>query len=950
MRRGGETREHCQPDAVNVLDVLSSNANNATAQARPGAVDNMKDKRLPLALIVLSTLLFGLPLITVYGAGGGIEGKITDPKGAIVVGAAVTVTEISTNQTHTAVTDKQGRFRIEGLPAGIYTVSVSAQGFSETQRAGVRVAEGAVVSVDLKLEVAPVEATVTITPGEKPNSDPTYHKLREAGKAAGDFAGPFATVNNLVLKRDAATFTLTSGEIYFAPAIEDRDVGAVFIGEGQLTLTPPTEIEKHNLSLFINETSIKENFDRLVLRFTDKTFEEIKASPRATMGAGGPQAEHARDLYRDNELLLRKTLHRNYELRTLVDLDNPGRPGFFTAFINGKRFNKLLFQYDPLGIPVVSPEEVLLLSYGETDGGAWTAFHRAEEYANGTASSDEDHRLYDITRHEIDAAIRGTTFVANDTVTLLVRDKGARVLPFRLFRSLRVSRVRDEAGTELPFIQEAKEDDADFGVIFPQPLERGKTYKIHLEYSGGDALIDAGGGNILVHPGARDTWYPNNEGTAFGDRARFDVTFRYPKGKTLIGTGAPVEAEAADGDLMASKWSSGDTQLAVAGFNYGEFKKKQVVDSDTGYTLEYYANENISDRMRGASQTASMSTMGMSGRILADAENSTRIYNLYFGKLPFDRLALTQQPSGNFGQAWPTLVYMPFTAFMDSTQRWLATHDIGAATDNFYRYVGPHEIAHQWWGHLVGWKSYHDQWMSEGFAEFSASLFIQIAMKDNQKFLDFWHDQHDRITQSGPATHDLKPYTVGPVTQGYRLSSGKTRAAYQFLVYPKGAFILHMLRQMMSDTAEGGDKQFMAMMHDFIKSHYNQDVSTEDFKQTVEKFMTRQMDLDGNGKMDWFFNEYVYGTEMPSYKFDYELTDGGTTLNGHLTQSGVSDNFKMLVPVYIDKGQGMVLLGEARLIGNNTAELKNVKLPQPIKRAAICSFDDVLALNIHNSK
>jgi hypothetical protein len=58
----------------------------------------------------------------------------------------------------------------------------------------------------------------------------------------------------------------------------------------------------------------------------------------------------------------------------------------------------------------------------------------------------------------------------------------------------------------------------------------------------------------------------------------------------------------------------------------------------------------------------------------------------------------------------------------------------------------------------------------------------------------------------------------------------------------------------------------------------------------------------------------------------------------------------MLVPVYIDKGQGMVLLGEARLIGNNTAELKNVKLPQPIKRAAICSFDDVLALNIHNSK
>ena len=61
-----------------------------------------------------------------------------------------------------------------------------------------------------------------------------------------------------------------------------------------------------------------------------------------------------------------------------------------------------------------------------------------------------------------------------------------------------------------------------------------------------------------------------------------------------------MEAEAADGDLVASKWSSGDTQLAVAGFNYGVFKKKQVVDSDTGYTIEYYANEDTVGSMRAA--------------------------------------------------------------------------------------------------------------------------------------------------------------------------------------------------------------------------------------------------------------------------------------------------------------------------------------------------------------
>src|SRR5215831_17002250 len=117
----------------------------------------MKNKRLPRALIVISVLLFAIPLITVHGAGGRIEGKVTDPRGAIVVGAAVTVTETDTNQTYTAVTDKQGQFKVEGLPPGTYTVTVSAQGFSEARHAEVKIEEGTVANADLKLELAPVE-------------------------------------------------------------------------------------------------------------------------------------------------------------------------------------------------------------------------------------------------------------------------------------------------------------------------------------------------------------------------------------------------------------------------------------------------------------------------------------------------------------------------------------------------------------------------------------------------------------------------------------------------------------------------------------------------------------------------------------------------------------------------------------------------------------------------
>lgn len=893
-----------------------------------------------------------LPPGIVRGAGSGIDGRVTDPRGAVIVGASITVIDPSSNRAFTALTNKDGYYRIEGLAARRYSVTVAAAGFTDVRRDDVKVEDGVVTSVNFKLEIAPVEAAVDVTAtGIKPNADPGYQKLRQMGKSAGDFAGPVANVNGLVIKRDAAIFTLRSGEIYFAPNVENRTVGAVFFGSGELTMTPPIDAEKHSLTLFTGQPAIAEEFDRLVLRFTDKTFDEIAASPQAQMGANGPQASRAADAYRDNQSLLRKTLRRNLELRTLVDLYNPNRPGFFTAFINGKRYSKLIYQYDPLGIPVVSPEEVLLSSYGDSDGGQWAAFHREDEYAKGTASSDEDHRIYDITHHEIDGGIRSAKLFADDIVTFRALDRGARVLPFRLFATLRVTRVRDERGRDLEFVQENKNEDADFGVIWPEPLEAGKTYKLHVEYNGNDAIIDIGSGNYFLRTPARLTWYPNNEGSSFGDRATFDITFRYPKGKTLIGTGGPVGPETAEGDLLAAKWSSGATELAVAGFNYGAFKKKQILDPETGYNIEFYANEETPSFMRGAEESGSMSTMGMAGSMLTDAQNSTRIYNLYFGKLPFNRLALTQQPSGNFGQAWPTLVYMPFTAFMDQTQRYMATGgNIRFATDDFFEYVAPHEIAHQWWGHLVGWKSYRDQWMSEGFAEFSASLYVQFVLRDEARYLKFWNDQRDLITQARPQTMDKRPYSVGPLTQGYRLNSGKTGGVARFMIYPKGAYVLHMLRQMMYDPRKGGDQQFIAMMQDFIKSHYNEDVSTEDLKRIVEKHMTPQMNLDGNGRMDWYFDEWIYGTEMPSYQFDYTLAPDGMTLSGRVTESGVSDKFKMIIPVYVDYGKGWVRLGAATIKGNASVELKDIKLPQPAKRAMICAMADVLALKIENKK
>ena len=433
--------------------------------------------------VIVVLAAFMLPFVVAHGAGGRIEGKVTDPKGAVVIGAAITVTDPISNQTFAAITDNDGHYKVEGLPPGTYAVTVSAKGFTDGRRDEVKIEEGATLNLDVKLEIAPVEAAVNVAAsGVKANADPVYQQLRQLGK---------------------------------------------------------------------NEKELTEQFSHLVLRFTDKTVAEVKASANAKIGTGGPQAEKAVDLYRDNQHLLRKQLRDNAELRTLADIYAPQRPGYFSAFIAGKKHGKLVFLLDPLGIPQLSPEEIALFSYGETDGGIWTAFHLADEYSKGTAASSEDHRLFDITHHEIDGAIHGTQLTASDRVTFRPLVAG-RLMAFSLYRSLRVSRVRDEQGKDLSFVQESKDEDANFTVIMPRTLEVGKSYTLTVEYSGGNALRDSGGGNFILLP--RSTWYPNNGGTQFGDRATFDITMRYPRSNLFVATGAPVEPDKQDGNVM---WPSG---------------------------------------------------------------------------------------------------------------------------------------------------------------------------------------------------------------------------------------------------------------------------------------------------------------------------------------------------------------------------------------------------------
>jgi aminopeptidase N len=133
---------------------------------------------------------------------------------------------------------------------------------------------------------------------------------------------------------------------------------------------------------------------------------------------------------------------------------------------------------------------------------------------------------------------------------------------------------------------------------------------------------------------------------------------------------------------------------------------------------------------------------------------------------------------------------------------------------------------------------------------------------------------------------------------------------------------------MMYDS-ESQDKDFIAMMHDFVESHREKAATTESFKAIAEKHMTKLMDLRKNGRLDWFFDEWVYGTQVPRYHFEYQATPGEAgkvKLHMTITQSEVDEHFAMLVPVFADFGNGMTLIAQVG-IGGDASRSFDIVLP-----------------------
>ncbi|RME27118.1 MAG: hypothetical protein D6800_05470 [Candidatus Zixiibacteriota bacterium] len=274
----------------------------------------------------------------------------------------------------------------------------------------------------------------------------------------------------------------------------------------------------------------------------------------------------------------------------------------------------------------------------------------------------------------------------------------------------------------------------------------------------------------------------------------------------------------------------------------------------------------------------------MEAQVAQDVLGSAELYMHDFGPCPHDTLRVSEilQPHG---QAFAGDIHL-------STSTWKYTDKWGY--DRIFR---AHETAHQWWGTEVGWQTYHDQWLSEGFAEYSALMYLQAAA-GNEQFMDRLKESRDKI-------FSVRNYLFGggvesgAIALGLRTASSKTVGDYDLIVYKKGAFVLHMLRNLMLDFKTMSDERFLNMMRDWYRTFRGREASTWDFRQMVEKHLGMDM--------GWFFDEWVYGNDLPTYNFSYETTLGADSawhVTCHITQKGVPESFRMYVPVDIQFKNG----------------------------------------------
>jgi len=409
---------------------------------------------------------------------------------------------------------------------------------------------------------------------------------------------------------------------------------------------------------------------------------------------------------------------------------------------------------------------------------------------------------------------------------------GARAVNLRLDSDLAVSGVADGAGAGLVFLRSGR----DLTVLLPVAPGKDEPAVVVIEYAG--KVIKKDGRSFEL----TDTqeWYPR---TGSGDYATYDVTFHWPRNLDLLACGRRAEGgEGRNGEA----WEQRVVETPINGFAFeiGHFHFEKLKAGHIEVTLALDpGGKDLPSKARddiGSAVTGSLAYLEQ-----------------VFGPLPFDQLTVVTVPRG-FSQST-----FGFITLSDLMMADLGIFNLLLGLED-RRTVVAHEVAHQWWGHLVGWQSYRDQWISEAMANYAAMLYERNRLDVKGFHLGPTAGWQHALTRT---TADGRPLeSIGPVVLGSRLLSSKSSDAYSAIVYKKGAVILDMLASTLTE------EKFLPVLRQLVSEVSGRPVSTEAFLALI----SRNAGLD----LRWFGDRYVYGTGLPEVYYTFRFERGESAGSG----------------------------------------------------------------------
>jgi hypothetical protein len=658
-------------------------------------------------------------------------------------------------------------------------------------------------------------------------------------------------VRELQFARGGVKIYLTEGVLAFAKPVHGRVIAAVFTtqpvdaGDAEILSFLPNRAERSSLASFTGSPNLDEHFTSALMFFGDNTGPELLEQIREhavvhpgpdvlpNLAKAGDAALQANAAQIDVRLIA-----------TLLDQHAPER-GFFFAMIGGRDKGAFNFAYqpdqpDPVTFGRITAKDQSASAYFQI----WSAFQpKGMPPAAVPPNAISDYRIEATISSDLSLA-------ATAQFDYAAQPGDGTVIQLLLSSHLQVQSASVD-GEAAEIYQHATPlaaigvGAAAFLIVSKAPLSAATHHQLRLTYQG-TLVHKTSQGSYFVDD--RASWYPYLNPV----RSSFDLTFHCPETLRLVSTGEPISEDVANRIRTIHRRTSVPT--ALAGFNLGEYVVNSAPHGD--YRIEVYANRSTVSPADILSQTADI------------LDN----YSAHWGRLPLHSVAVSPI-EGYFGQAFSGLIYLSDVSYILEQDRPASLRN--PRFDAFFsQMLLPHEVAHQWWGNLVSPSDYRSNWVLEGLSNYVALQYLESAKGPAvaQELLTGYGAELAAKRQGKPVD------SYGPVVFGERLLDNYGGGVWHDIVYDKGAWIFHMLRQIL------GDQRFTELQRRLLRDYSSGPISNEDLRREAAALVPAEVP---DHSLNEFFDTWVYGTGIPSL-----------SLSGQeLVLSGVDEDFAVNVPL-----------------------------------------------------